>query len=999
MKKGRASTRVALGALLAGVVGQLAWATPAYAEGSSGSGMAINADSLYSLSNTVTIVALVVAAICAVLAIARLVMSLKNGSKKKVGLVPTVVLGVAAVAVAAVAGVATYVATNVYPNSIDALFTKSSSADTSVTSSEEEWVQLASDIAEEGMVLLKNDGDTLPLAEGTSVALLGSAAYNPVYSGSGSGQTSSTGAVTIIESLESAGFDVNTAPLDEGVYAIEEAEDSVGFLGATFTIEEASVSDFTGSASFESMAATSDVAIVVIGRTGGEGSDLTKFESADGDDKHYLELSDAEEALLSQARESFDTVVVVYNGANALEMGFVDEYNVDAVIWAGIPGPRGFTALGSILSGAINPSGKLPDTYAYDAYSAPAMENYGEQQAAGTEDYYVDYVENIYVGYKWYETAYAEGAVVTSAKTGETYDYASDYDSIVQYPFGYGLSYTTFEQAITSVSSDSLDPMGELTVTVEVTNTGDVAGRDVVQLYLTSPYTDYDRENGVEKAAVQLLDFGKTGLLEPGESQTIELTFDVEEMAAYDSSHANSDGTTGCYMLDAGDYVLSIRSDAHNEIASETVSLSSQFFYEGNNKRNSDEEVATNKLDFMARGTYLSRADGFANYDEAMASVVDTVDTTYTDDVYAYDASYDEGIDELVEGVDYAAEGDLTLADLKGVSYDDEQWDALISQMDVDDLTSLIECMYNTAEIKSIDKANTKSTDGPIGISSMFSTGGDNVSYPCIPLLAASFNKELAYTYGSYFADQAHSEGISTWYAPAMNIHRTAFSGRNFEYYSEDAVLSGKMASSEVSGAREKGLVATVKHFALNDQESQRSGRLHTYSNEQAAREIYLRPFEDAIKDGNATAVMNSMNYVGDKWIGVSSEIQQGILRGEWGFVGSVLTDMAEGDYCTGSGDAALRAGTDIWLTFNDVNVSTDTSADIYYLQRAAKNILYAEANAETVEAEILDWESMIVRLDIALGVIAAACAVGLVARVIRMKKAAAEPTESTEQK
>ena len=948
----------------------------------------MNGDTYFAIALPVAIVLAIVAVVLVVLAVRRLLAARKGEAKSNKALVAVFgVLG-AALIVAAVA--VYYVACNVYSGPLDALFVGGGGG-ADVDSTSEDWLNLAHEIGNEGMVLLKNEEDTLPLAEGTKVNLLGYCGWNPVYSGAGSGQVSSVGADSFYSALTDAGFEVNTAPIDEAVYSVEEATDETGFnMTETFTIPEAKVSDFKGDAAFEKMAEFSDTAIVVIGRSGSEERDLTSFEGDSG--KHYLELSDAEDELVKKAADTFEHVILVYNGGNALELGFVDEYGIDAAIWAGIPGPHGLVAFANILAGTVNPSGKLPDTYAYDVYSAAAMENFGEQKASNADEYYVDYVENVYVGYKWYETAYAEGAKIKSNKSGETYDF-SDYESVVQYPFGYGLSYTTFEQKIASVSSDKIDPMGETTVTVEVKNTGDVAGKCAVQLYFSSPYTDYDKQNGVEKAAVQLLTIGKTKLLEPGESETIELNFKNEVLASYDMSHANADGTQGCYMLDAGDYILSLRSDSHTEIESKTISLSDQFFYEGDNKRPSDEVVATNQMDFAARGIYLSRQNGFANYQEAMASVVDTVDSAvFSTNYNGYDPAYDTdpNIPELVEGKDYSnPDRTLTFADLEGAAYDDERWDELISYMRPKDLTTLLECMYNTAEIGLIKKPNTKSSDGPLGINSMFTTGDENISFPCVPLMAATFNLEIAYQIGVYFADQAHAAAVTTWYGPAMDIHRTAFSGRNFEYYSEDGVLAALYAAAEVKGARDGGLVATIKHFALNDQESQRSGMLHTYTNEQAAREIYFRPFEDCIKYGDATEIMSAMNYVGDKWIGVCSEIQQNIVRGEWGFVGAILTDMAQGDYCTGSADWALRAGTDIWLSTgaNPLMLTTESNADIYYLQRAAKNVLYAEANAMGVEAAVLPWRTVVCVACGALAVMGVAGFIAAASNVIGKKK------------
>ncbi|MGM9538945.1 MAG: glycoside hydrolase family 3 C-terminal domain-containing protein [Candidatus Onthomonas sp.] len=945
------------------------------------------------------IAAIAVVVVVGLLALVTVVILVRNICKKKQpsanrkALFNTLVaLGMAAVLVFQCVG--NSLAFGTYKNSIDALFTKSARTDSGIDTAYEDWVGLAYEIANQGMVLMRNEDSTLPLdtsAGKVKINLLGYRAYNPIYTGSGSGSVNAENAIDIVTTLENAGFEVNTACVEQGVYEQKETESKgIGFMGATFAIDEVSLDKYTGSASFEAMKEYSDIAVVVIGRTGGEGSDLTAFEGEEG--KTYLQLSSQEEALLQKARETFGTLIVVYNGANAMEMGYLETYDVDACIWAGIPGPNGFNALGKIMSGEVNPSGKLPDTWVYDLNSNPVSENYADQAADNTNGYYVDYVEGIYVGYKFYETAYAEKAVLTNTDTGVTYDY-SDYESIVQFPFGFGLSYTTFQHEIVGglKDGDVLSPDGSITVQVKVTNTGSVTGKDAVELYLTAPYTDYDKTNKVEKAEVALVGYAKTGDIAPGASETVEITIPVEDIASYDSSHDNGDGTRGCYMLDAGDYVFSIRSDSHNVYDSVTVLVENQHFYCGEDQRESDDQAAYNQFDDAARGIYLSRQDGFANYEEAMASVSSSVkDPSFDQDPSAYDPAYDSIVTkEYVKGVDYEADGNLTLSDMKGLAYEDSKWDELIKQLSIDEIKTLItETMYATAAVESVDKHKTTDTDGPLGISSMFNAGQSSVAYPCLPLLAATFNDDLARAYGNYIADQAHSLGISGWYAPAMNIHRWAFSGRNFEYYSEDATLSAGIGSNETLGAREKGLVVYLKHFALNDMESHRSGRLHTYSNEQAIREIYLKPFEKSVKYGGATAIMSSMNYIGDVYSSACEALCTQVLRNEWGFRGMILTDVAEDAYATDCADAAIRAGTDFWLAMGEFSISSESNADIYYLQRVAHDILYAEANAQVIKAEVIQWQNYLYALDVELGILFVVGAIALI-RKNRKPKAA----------
>ena len=967
-------------------------------------GRELNADTFLDLGTIASWVIVGIAGLCLLLAIIALIRSIVTKWPERPGVFASILLVIFALAFGAGIYAVQKLAFGDYEASINAIFTKTHQSDSTVGTTEAEWRDLAHEIGAQGMTLLRNENATLPLQAGTKINLLGYRAYDPVFSGSGSGAVSADDSIDFATSLTQAGFQVNPATASAYAETIANKPQSsgMGFMSATFTIDEPGLEVYTGDASFDSMKAYSDTAIVVIGRSGGEGSDLTKFGAyADGADnivtdsseKHYLELSDEERALIQAARNTFGTVIVLYNGANAMELGYIEEYNVDAALWVGIPGPYGLSQLGSILNGSVNPSGHLADTFAYDVYSNPTRENFGQQTATNASgEYYLDYVEGIYVGYKWYETAYAEGAVITNTHTGDTYDYANNYDGIVQYPFGYGLSYTTFDQKISGTSTNAIDPMGSISLRVAVTNTGNVAGRDAVQLYLTSPYTDYDKQNGVEKAAVQLLDFGKTKILEPGETEELELTIPFEEFAAYDSSHANADGTKGAYMLDAGEYILTIRKNAHEEIARTSVSMGEQFFYEGENKRPSDEVAASNELDWAARGTYLSRQNAFANYATAMAVSPTVESSSFTNNPSYYDESvFDAPITKnYTEGTDYAnAASTLTIADMSMAEWDDPRWEELISKLTIDEMKSMIQdTMYSTPAVASIEKAQTSDSDGPLGISSMFSTE-THVAYPCLPLLSATMNKELAYTFGTFMADDAHSSGITGWYAPAMNTHRSPFSGRNFEYYSEDGVLAAKMAAWETYGARDKGYIVYIKHFFLNDQETRRSGQLHTYTNEQAAREIYLRPFEACVKDGGATAVMNSMNYVGDKWIGVCYTVQEGILRGEWGFRGRILTDMSEGRYMTDSSMLAIRCGTDMWLGASmggglTLSHDTPTNADIYYLQKVAKNILYAEVNAEVSEATILDWSTLVRFIQYALAGLAGACVIRLIGRLIR---------------
>lgn len=898
----------------------------------------------------------------------------KGKKKKKLFSVMAVVTAVLSIAI--IAGLS--YASHTFSNSIDMMMSQWSMAEEG--GDLESWKELSLSIAEEGMVLMKNENNALPLSAGEKVNLLGYAAYHPYLSGTGTGLVRSPEPVDIVQALEDVGLAVNPAVENAAIYGTRKGNtERIGFIPADFSMKDVSVDSFSGEAALERLKDYSDTAILVIGRNGAEGKDLPYGE------EDYLKLNANEETLLAAARENFGKVIVVINSANAMELGWMEDYDVDAVIWAGMPGAYGFTAMAKILTGEVNPSGKLPDTWVYHHDSSPASENFGVQEADNAEErYYLDYVEGIYVGYRWYETAFAEQAVVTNTKTGETFDY-SDYDSVVARPFGYGLSYTDFRQEITGgtlAEGSRLNAKDVYTLEVTVTNTGERAGKNVVQLYVTVPYTEYDMTHGVEKAAVELIAYGKTGLLQPGASETVLLEIAMEDLASYDSSCQNSDHTRGAYMLDEGEYIFSVRADAHTVYDSVSAQLAEQYFFTGETGRSSDSETAHNHFEEAARGEYLSRQDAFANYESAMnsvRSVIESLDYLETDN--GYDASFDAAVEKgYVEGVDYSAPGQLTIEEMKGLDYDDPKWDALIAQMTIEDLMLLAgNTMYSSAAVDSIGKVRTNDVDGPLGISSMFTTGLTSVGFPCVPLLAAAFNTELAYDMGNCAAAQAEFNHVTSWYAPGVNTHRFFYGGRNFEYYSEDALLGAQTAAAEIRGARDGGLTVYMKHFILNDMEQNRA-KLHTYCNEQALREIYLKPAEYAVKYGKATGVMSSMNYIGDTYAGGHAGLLTDVLRGEWGFQGCVLTDMDQAGE-NRSFWSTLRAGVDVWLGFQNTKLVPSSDADIYYLQRAAHNFLYTWVNGNTFEVPVLGWRPYFTAICVELGVLAISCVAALFLR------------------
>lgn len=567
--------------------------------------------------------------------------------------------------------------------------------------------------------------------------------------------------------------------------------------------------------------------------------------------------------------------------------------------------------------------------------------------------------ESIYVGYKFYETAFAE------AEAGNM-DY--DYKSMVQYPFGYGLSYTTFEQKISHFEEND----DGFTVAVTVTNTGEVAGKDVVELYYNPPYTN----GGIEKSAVNLIDFGKTQVIEPGESETVEFTVSAEDMASFDTYGA------GCYVLESGDYEISIRSDAHTVLDECTYTVDNTITYDESNPRSSDENVATVQFS-DAEGDeveYLSRADGFANYDTATA-----VPDNYTMDEerkanYKNISNYD--IESMNDDSDTmpttGVSNGLVLADLRGLDYDDSKWDELLDEMSVSDMSLLISGGgYQTAAVDSIEKVSTTDNDGPANIYNNY-TGAAGNAYPSEVMLANTWNKELAKAMGESIGKEADELDVSGWYAPGMNIHRSAFGGRNFEYYSEDSILSGYMAAAEIQGANKYGVYSYIKHFALNDQETNRIYQMCTWANEQSIREIYLKPFEIAIKDGNSGAVMIGHNYIGDKWTGASYALCTTVLRDEWGFNGLLSTDMFCG-YGYYDADIAIRSGVDSMLNpmgFEDANVTDTSSAtSVTAMRNSCHHILYTVVNSRAYNDEnmvyhMVLWKQIMIGVDAGIAIL-----------------------------
>ena len=849
-----------------------------------------------------------------------------------------------------------------------------------------EATALCEDIADEGIVLLKNEDNILPLTNTQNINVFGWASTNPCYGGTGSGALSDAyETTTLLGGLEDAGYKINTE-LTDFYKAYREDRPEVGMWAQDWTLPEPTADSYSTEL-MNNAKEFSDTAMVVITRVGGEGADLptdvSKVTYTDNSEnykdfeagEHYLQLSQTEKDMLDLVCANFDNVVVVYNGANTMELGFLNDYKqIKGAIWCPGTGQSGFESLGAVVAGTVNPSGKTSDTFVYDLTATPTYNNFGnflydnmDEFAATSKNFgtgeeeatipsFVNYVEGIYVGYRFYETAAVEGLI--------------DYDKTVQFPFGYGLSYTDFEQKMGDVTVAD----GKVSFDVTVTNNGTAAGKDVVEVYYNPPYTN----GGIEKASANLIDFAKTDVLQPGESQTITVSFAEEDMASYDT-YGN-----GCYVLEAGDYEISINADSHNAIESKTVSVADTVVYDENNARSTDDAAATNQFAYAeGDATYLSRADGFANYATATAA---PTNFTLAEDEKAdflnnsnYDpANYNNDSDEMPTT---GAKNGMTLADMRGLSYDDEKWDTLLDQLTVSDMDTMIALGgYQTSAASSVGKVMTVDCDGPASINNNF-TGTGSIGFPSAVMIANTWNKDLALSFGESIGKMADEMDVSGWYAPAMNTHRNAFAGRNFEYYSEDGVLSGKMAANAVIGAEKYGVYAYIKHFALNDQETNRTGMLCTWSNEQAIREIYLKPFEISVKQGGANAVMVSWSFLGDKWTGECSNLMNTVLRDEWGFRGMALTDFFRNNgHGFMNADAALANGVDAMLsTFNgeENNVANpEHPTSVLQMRNACKNVMYTVVSSwaydgEHEETGMENWKKAGIGIDIVVALLA----------------------------
>lgn len=812
---------------------------------------------------------------------------------------------------------------------------------------------LCEEIESEGMVLLMNKDGGLPLGTGKKVSLFGMTSVNPVYGGTGSGSIDTTLATKPIDAFKNAGFEVNKTLNDfynsflkydakgkldtKNSKYIRTSASIEGNATVDYCVNECPQSEYTPSVK-ESYKQYGDAAIVFIGRSGGEGSDLSMTNSESGA-KGYLALSKNEADMLQAIQDSadFEKIFVVINSSNAMELEWLNDYSkIKACLWAGSVGTTGLDAVAGAFTGKYNPSGRLVDTYAADSHSAPASANFGYLQftnakETGLEDIneaymgsarqwtamnYVTYLEGIYVGYRYYETRYEDTVLKTGNANGSAGVFGSasgwNYAQEVTYPFGYGLSYTTFEYTDYNVTAHG----GDYEVSVTVKNTGSVSGKHVVQIYMQSPYTDYDKQNKIEKAAIELVGFAKTDVIEAGKTETVKITVDEEELRTYDANNAKT------YIRDGGRYYFTVGKDAHDAInnvlaakgkttadgmdANGNAALVKSFDLKQDLNRFSTAEndgkkvKIENQFDeadvhtYYPELKYLSRSDWQGTYPT-------TAVLAATDKLAA--ALKKSGADYVKEPdrAKYTmpttgAENGLQLITLRGADYDDEFWDKLLDQMTVDEMLSLVALGgWKTQPVESVTYKGTTDKDGPQGISgTLVSSAGEYkcMAYTSEVVLASTYNEELVERVGQMIGEDGLMAGIVGWYGPAMNTHRTPFVGRSFEYFSEDGFVGGKIAAAEVRGARSMGMYTYCKHFALNDQDTNRKG-LATFANEQSIREIYLTPFEFAVREGKSNAIMTSHNRIGTEWAAADEGLNIKVLRDEWGFVGHVVTDYA----------------------------------------------------------------------------------------------------------
>lgn len=970
---------------------------------------------------------------------------MENTTKKKMSLRKYLIIWIPLLAILLALTIAATAVMSIFAGSLDTYLGKGERVITTVAGSED-WdldyydskystdegesgsqigaSKVAKRISDEGEVLMKNNG-VLPLKEKAKVTPFGYRYIAPVYGGTGSGNVNvSHSYVSTAQSALTAAFTVNSdiqniiekaTPYELTSTDRKEAKKQpnvAGFTGAGTSVLEFNPSIYASA----SASCTDTTGIIFIGRIGGEGSDLQTTKYYD-ETPHQLALSEYEKNTIKFAKEHCKNTVVIVNSSNVMELTplLQGEYEADAILWIGAPGGTGFASMAEILCGKVNPSGKTPDIYAKDHTKDPTYINFGTfdytnmktgLDRVGREDFaFVEYEENIYIGYRYYETR---------AEVDSDFKYEDN----VAFPFGYGLSYTEFKQSIVDFSDNN----GEISVTVKVENTGNVSGKDVVEIYYSAPYTEYDEDNGIEKSSVVLGGFAKTNMIAPNNSDKVTVTFRTEDMASYSHKRTNPDGTKGAYLLEAGDYTISLRSDSHSVIDTRTTTVKSNIWYDSSNPRQSEKDAQSSlnkngtptgtpaKAAIDSSAKFIAASNRFEELNEYMSGngitnmtrrdFKGTFPTAPTEFVASdkiknkvntkkentFDIENDSELGNAKGSLVYhennptsKAERKIVLSSLRGLDYYDGTWDLLLDQIDYgakDELNKLLlSAAFKTYNLTSVGKPETIDHDGPQGFSLTGQPGNWGAAcswcaYPSSPVMAATYNTELGYDMGEAIGQEALATGITGWYAPGVNTHRSPFGGRCFEYYSEDSLLSGKICAAVTSGSADCGVIAYVKHFVGNEQETKRAQAL-TWMNEQTMREIYLRPFEIYVKEARMTmkyiadkngtqdsktmrgalGIMTSMNYLGTRYAGCSYNLVTEILRNEWGFQGAVITDMT--GQALDEPERAMRAGTDMWMWYKPgANEFKDTESATaqWAIRNAIHNICYVTANSNIMQ-------------------------------------------------
>lgn len=1008
-------------------------------------------------------------------------------------------LSISLAAVLAVIGTAATVGANIFPASLDAYlgkgekvidhFESNASWDTNFYQqtyfTNEDSVAAGNDlnlrIAKEGNTLLKNNG-LLPIADKSTVMPFGHAFTNPCYGqyGNWGGGKPVSGKAVTPEAALKQNFNIDSAAINAqksaSVNKVDSADGTMSVApfrsnaavcpNIDSTLKGYSQSTYSGIAPV-----SGETAVVFIARFGEEGSDR-KYDGYTDGTKHYYDLSKDELDMIKEAKRICGKVVVVLNSANVMEIDEIatkgSDYEVDGIIWVGAPGENGFAALGPILNGTVNPSGKTPDIWPSDFTKDPTYANIGQFYYTidgNRTSPYVEYQEDIYMGYRFYETASDIGAKDFSYGTVNSLNGEITSKGRVNYPFGFGLSYTTFEKTLDEVTYVD----GDINIKVTTKNTGTRKGKDIVEVYYTAPYTDYDKTNKIEKSSVTLLAFDKSKELEPGESESFVWTIKDDEMASYCSLVENADGSKGSYVLEGGDYVISLRENSHQVIDTHTINVSKTITYNNGNLRSSD-LLAQSELDAEGNSTgypqgysndntvkyrdvnnifedvtaymegemstHLTRRDWDATLPIAdVSTVIRTKEMTskYAKALKAFQ-NFDVETDPYLGNVEGSkvynpneypkrVDSGIVLSDLRGKEYNDPLWDTLLDEIswtkDRQNIEKLFSAAcYMTSEIESIGKMATTECDGSNGlkITTGTNSGSKTATYEMEPIVGATWNEDLAYEYGTQNGEDALINGVAGQYSPALNLHRTQFNARNHCYFSEDPLLTGKLGARIISGMGDKGLISYVKHFALNDQDTNRDQELHTWATEQTMRELYLRAFEIAFKEARmtvkyisdgegtvstkvmraATGTMTAQCCIGWYWGHASYSLLSDLLKGEWGFKGAVLSDWL--DNPASDRDMALRGGCDLYLASNSINKPKDYSSTTakWTMRKAIHNICYALVNSNATQGvgpgstyhfKTSPWRYWLVAIDVTLGLSILALGTFTVLRTLDEKK------------